>query len=268
MRKLFDMTEINPELVEKYQILLEKEPASKIFAPLAEAYRKMGMLPEAKQICDVGVKAHPYFAGGRVALAKVLLEMEKWDEAQEQLSKATELSPDNLLAYQLLAETELKLKNPKEALKAFKMVLFLNPLHEKAQKAVQTLESLTADEYEDEIFEMKQLKSLDENLPELQPMPADQKRVRELRELERALSLFDAYWIRNDFDRAQVILEDAFLRLGMLPELEKRRDILQSRNAEEDSYNPPPPRNSERQEKIAVLQDLLKKIEKRTPSGV
>lgn len=264
MRKLFDMTEINPELVERYQILLEKEPTSKVFAPLAEAYRKMGLLPEAKQICEVGVKAHPYFAGGRVALAKVFLEMGKWDEAQAQLAKATELSPDNLLAYQLLAETELKLKNPKESLKAFKMVLFLNPQHEKAQKAVQTLESLTADEYEDEIFEMKQLKSLEEQLPELQPMPSNQKRMRELKELERALSLFDAYWIRNDFDRAQVILEDAFLRLGMLPELEKRRDILQARTSDEGSFTPPPPRSDERQQKIAVLQDLLKKIEKRT----
>lgn len=264
MRKLFDMTEINPELVERYQILLEKEPTSKVFAPLAEAYRKMGLLPEAKQICEVGVKAHPYFAGGRVALSKILLEMKKWDEARVQLLKATELSPDNLLAHQLLAEIELKLKNPKESLKAFKMVLFLNPQHEKAQKAVQTLESLTADEYEDEIFEMKPLQSIDEPLPELQPMPSNQKRMRELKELERALSLFDAYWIRNDFDRAQVILEDAFLRLGKLPELEKRRDLLQSRVAEGEPMNPPPPRPEARDEKIAILQDLLKKIEKRT----
>jgi len=264
MRKLFDMTEINPELVERYQILLEKEPTSKVFAPLAEAYRKMGLLPEAKQICEAGVKAHPYFAGGRVALAKVFIELKKWEEARAQLLKATELSPDNLLAHQLLAETQLKLKNPKDALKAFKMVLFLNPQHEKALKAVQTLESLTADEYEDEIFEMKPLKSLDDQLPELQPMPSDQKRMRDLKELERALSLFDAYWIRNDFDRAQVILEDAFLRLGKLPELEKRRDILQSRMIEETPENPPPSRREPRDEKIAILQDLLKKIEKRT----
>jgi hypothetical protein len=32
------------ELLERYQILLEKDPRSQVFAPLAEAYRKMGLL--------------------------------------------------------------------------------------------------------------------------------------------------------------------------------------------------------------------------------
>ena len=33
-----------PELIEKYQIQLQKDPKLQVFAQLTEAYRKMGLL--------------------------------------------------------------------------------------------------------------------------------------------------------------------------------------------------------------------------------
>ncbi len=39
---------IDASTVEKYQMILGKDPTSQVFAPLAEAYREMGMLQDSK----------------------------------------------------------------------------------------------------------------------------------------------------------------------------------------------------------------------------
>src|SRR5882757_1022853 len=126
------MNSVNSEFVERYQLELAKNPRSRVFASLAEAYRKMGLIDEAKRICRFGTEAHPDFAGGHVAYAKVLLDLKAPAEALTHLEKATKLSPDNLLAHNLLGETLIQLRRPKDALKAFKMVLFLDPENTRA----------------------------------------------------------------------------------------------------------------------------------------
>src|SRR5262245_9775147 len=160
---------IQAELIERYQLLLQKDPKSQVFAPLTEAYRKMGLLEEAFRIAVRGVQFNPNFSGGRIALAKVFLDRDNLAAAVDELEKAAELSSDNILAHQLLAECYLRSKRPKDALKSFKMVLFLAPSNDKAAKAVKKLESLTADEYDDDLFEMKPLTDINEMKSEDEP---------------------------------------------------------------------------------------------------
>src|SRR5665213_2874294 len=215
------MQEIQPELIEKYQILLQKDPKSQVFAPLTEAYRKMGLVEEAFRIAVRGVQFNPQFGGGRIALAKVFLDRENLQSAVDELEKAVDLSPDNIMAHALLGDCYLKSKRPKEALRSFKMVLFLSPNNEKAQKAVRKLESLTADEYEEDLFEMKQLPQVDqvktETATELKPMV----QASVTGELDRILSLADAYIVRNDLDKANEVLKQGESGFGSHPELIK-----------------------------------------------
>src|SRR6476661_8315239 len=63
---------LTPELVERYQLEYARDPQSKVFAPLSEAYRRMGLVEEALRIAENGVRANPGFASGRVAFARVL----------------------------------------------------------------------------------------------------------------------------------------------------------------------------------------------------
>ena len=239
---------VNPEFVERYQLELQKDPKSRVFAPLAEAYRKMGLIEEARRICERGVSYHKNFAGGHVAYAKVLLDLKLPDAALPHLETACKLSPDNLLAHSLLGDTLLQLRKPKDALKAFKMVLFLNPGDQRAQAAVKKWEFLTADEYDDEVFEMKpvfeatQAKAavnfdeeleqlLEENsLPSLSQTSPGSSRIdlaqRHARALERAVSLADAFTIRNDLEAAMKVLDDAERLLGPNGEIVKRREML------------------------------------------
>lgn len=234
------MSAINPEFVERYQLELEKNPNSRVFAPLAEAYRKMGLLEEAKRICRRGVQAHPEFAGGRVAFAKVLLDLKAHNEALTQLEKAVQISPDNLLAHSLLGETLLQLRHPKEALKAFKMALFLNPSDERALQAVRKWEFLTAEEYDDEVFAMKPLfrPETEKYLPPLEaaktqrsdpPETQASSPPRPSKEVERVISLADAFTVRNDLHAALEILLKARESLGTWAEIESRIKLLQKR---------------------------------------
>lgn len=260
------MNPINYEFIEKYQKIFEQDPQSKVFAPLGEAYRKMGLLDEAMVVLKKGVRFHPHFASGRVALAKVLIEKKLYQEAVEHLKSASELSPENILAHRLLAECYIYLKSPKDALKAFKMVLFLNPNDAQAQGHIKKLESLTADEYEDEAFEMKPLKaeiapsrSKTDVIPN-SPKPTGSKE----RQLERLLSLTDAFIARLDLDRAVETLEQAENQIGDHPEIAKRKNFLKARLDGQEAETFTDIKNTSASlQRIDFLKGLLQKIETR-----
>jgi tetratricopeptide (TPR) repeat protein len=118
------MPKIEASAIEKYQVIMQKDPNSQVFAPLAEAYREMGMMKEAEQIARLGVKRHPQFASGFVVYARIMKDVGRPEDSLKLVQKAIELSPENLMAHNLQAEIYLQSKRPKEALKAFKMVCF------------------------------------------------------------------------------------------------------------------------------------------------
>lgn len=271
------MVKVDAGTVEKFQLILEKDPNSQVFAALAEAYRGMGMLQEALKTVTAGVQRHPQFVSGLVTYAKILRDLGELAKAANTLKNATSLAPENILAHHLLAEVQLALKNPKEALKSFKMVLFLNPSSKSAQKAVQKLESLTADEYDEEVFAMtklpdihldqipsneKRMENEKRNEPSLimKPQPQSPNKV-----LERMLSLIDAFIVRNDLEKAHALIKDTRSEFGDLPEIERRLKTLQIRyndTEEATPLRPLQPRDQViRERKIDALKMMLRRIE-------
>lgn len=276
------MPKIDASTIEKYQALLQKDPNSQVFAPLAEAYREMGMLNEALKVATAGVQRHPQFAGGLVSYARVLRDSQQGEKALSTLQRAVTLAPENILAYRLLAEIHLDLKHPKEALKAFKMVLFLDPQSKTARQAVQKLESLTADEYDDEIFAMQKLPNV--NLAEAAPEPQKLEPITEdlrpsflpqrpSRPMERMLSLIDAFIVRNDLEKAHALLKDTKLEFGAHPEIDRRLKALQITHVDEIEpdalpLKPLAPRETRiREKKLDTLEMLLRRIEQHSAQG-
>lgn len=275
------MSNVNPEFIERYQLEYEKNPQSRVFAPLAEAYRKMGLLDEAQRICRRGLQLHPDFAGGRVAYAKILLDLKAHDEALTHLEKAIQISPDNLLAHSLLGEALIEMRRPKEALKAFKMVLFLNPGDEKAQAAVKKWEFLTADEFDEDVFAMKPIfhPETEKLLPQRGSTGSDAASPKSVppRALERAVSLADAYTVRNDLDAAIEILREANQALGPQPEIQRRLKLLTRRiqsSPDSDEDSPLALQSSsentsfiEKNRRRQILETLLQRINERRLGG-
>lgn len=243
---------ISPEFLTRYQSIYDKNPKSKVFAPLAEAYRKMGLLDEALKICTKGILSHPEFAGGHLALAKIFIEKNQLEKAIESLLCTTDLSPENILAHKLLAETYMKLRQPKKALHSYKMVLLLTPQDKIIAHRIHKLESLTADEYDEELFVVK-------DHPE--------KTEDTTKTLERFLSLTDALIVRSDFEKALETIRKLESTIGSHPEIEKRKEFLNSTD-----ISPPPIENEEnivplkidlaqkKKEKIEHLQTMLRRI--------
>lgn len=270
-------------VIEKYRQLLKKDPNSQAFAPLADAYRESGDMILAEKIVREGLRRHPEFAAGLIVLSRILKDQKKYEEALTLAEKATSISAENLLAHQIQGDLLLELKRPHEALKSYKMVLFLNPQSVKARKIVQKLESLTAADYDDDIFAMTKLEPLvptqqtsvlnqETSLTKLQNI-SDIPTSTMTRTLQRSLSLLDAFIVRNDLSKAFEILNQAKVEFGSQPDLEKREKILKSRSqsallvgseqsVEALKIQPRMSRENEiAQKKLEKLQLLLRKIE-------
>lgn len=276
------MAKYDSTTIEKYRQLLKKDPNSLAFAPLADAYRELGDLNLAERTVRDGLIRHPDFAAAFVVLAKILKDQKKLDEALKLAQKASQISTDNILAHQLEGDLLLEMKKPQEALKAYKMVLFLNPLSGKARKVVQKLESLTAIDYEEDVFAMTKLEAI-ESLKTKAPAvtePSEKSHRKEeapvssaSRSLQRILSLLDAFIVRNDLAKAHEILTQAKNELGSQPELLQREKLLRSRNqtalltgneqvSAAETIEPRMSREREiAQRKIEKLEMLLRKID-------
>lgn len=133
-------------LIYDYLRKYQEDPHSRVFAPLAEAYRKAGMTDEAIEIAREGMRLHPSFTGGRVALARALFDKRRYEEVLKELESVVQDAPDNLVAQRLSAESCLMLGRTAEALAAYKMLLYYTPNDQELAQLVQELESQAYDD--------------------------------------------------------------------------------------------------------------------------
>ncbi len=96
--------EDHQEALDRYRQILARDPSSLVFAALAEIYRKTGELDKAIATCRKGLRLHPRFVSGRVALARAYADDGKLDLARHELEKVVLSAPDNIVAQKLLAE--------------------------------------------------------------------------------------------------------------------------------------------------------------------
>ncbi|MEK6690925.1 MAG: tetratricopeptide repeat protein [Nitrospirota bacterium] len=119
---------------------LARDPSSKLFIPLAEEYRRSGMLDEAIQVLSDCLKANPNYMTARVSLGKMLLEKGNIMEAQIEFEKVVQAVPDNLFAHKKLAEIYQKIGDMENLLKEYKIIISLSPKDKDVMKAIDDLE--------------------------------------------------------------------------------------------------------------------------------
>lgn len=127
-------------LLSKYLEQYRKQPGSRVFAPLAESYRKLGMIDEALKVLKEGIKRHPGYVLGYLVLANCYHDQRKNDAAYQTLLPLTSQNRDNPGLQKLFAQVCLELGNLDEALETFKYLLFLNPRDKYYAQQVKTLE--------------------------------------------------------------------------------------------------------------------------------
>jgi tetratricopeptide (TPR) repeat protein len=128
------------EDLERLKEKVDKDPNSKLFFPLAEEYKKAGMLDEAIDVLMKGLNSQPDYMSARVSLGKIYLEKSMVNEARAEFEKVINSKPDNLFVHRKLAEIYRNLGERDKALEEFRMVLTLNPLDEDTVRTITEIE--------------------------------------------------------------------------------------------------------------------------------
>lgn len=114
-------------LLSKYLSMYRRQPGSRVFAPLAESYRKLGMLEEAFKVLKEGIKRHPSYVLGYLVLAQCYYDQKKVDLTYQTLHPLVENNRDNLSLQKLFGQVCMDLGLYDEALDTYKFLLFINP---------------------------------------------------------------------------------------------------------------------------------------------
>ena len=142
-----EKTQLLSPLFLKYQADYEKNPRSRVFAPLAETYRKLGMTDKAMEILSQGIRFHPNYVMGYLGLAFCYFDLRQYSLAYNTLKPLVETSRDNIRLQKLFAEICLELGYKEESLDTFKYLLFINPRDKEVAMQVATLESLIEEHF-------------------------------------------------------------------------------------------------------------------------
>ncbi|HEY4716160.1 MAG TPA: hypothetical protein VII00_03575 [bacterium] len=116
-----------PPEVDKYLAALIKDPKSKAFVPLADAYRKAGMIDEAVKVALDGLKYNSNYVSGRLILSKCYFEKNMFKETGEEIRRVIKANPENIDAQKILAQILEHDGNVSESQKVWGIVLTLNP---------------------------------------------------------------------------------------------------------------------------------------------
>ncbi|MDQ7798603.1 MAG: tetratricopeptide repeat protein [Candidatus Edwardsbacteria bacterium] len=132
---------LSPE-IEQLSEKLQADPKSRVFAQLADAYRKSDLLDEAIDTAKRGLENHPNYAIAHLILGRCYLAKGMYALAREEFELTIKNDMQNLVGYKLLGETYEKQNMYPEALKYYQMVLDLEPADAELSEKTAKLKSL------------------------------------------------------------------------------------------------------------------------------
>jgi len=119
--------------IDRLATALAKDPKSKAFMPLAEAYIKAGMWAEASVVLEDGLKVYPGFVTAMAALGRVYDQLNQPVKAKAILEEVVKQSPDNLRAHRVLAKLYAAEGKADLALRSCSAILAVNVYDEEAR---------------------------------------------------------------------------------------------------------------------------------------
>jgi tetratricopeptide (TPR) repeat protein len=136
------------EEIEKLRAKVEKDPNSRLFLPLAEEYRKSGMLDDAISMILRGLERQPGYTSARVALGRIYLEKNMIEEAKNEFEAVVRAIPDNLFAHKKLADIYRDSGETAKAIAEYETVIKLNPLDDDAKSFLSEIGESASEEEE------------------------------------------------------------------------------------------------------------------------
>jgi tetratricopeptide (TPR) repeat protein len=121
--------------LESLQVLLQQNPNSLTFGRVAEALMQQGRLDEAIQLCEEGIRRHPYYVTGHMVLGKCYLQKKLFDQAEKEFKRVLMFDPKYLAAHKHYGDLMREIGWDNTCEMSYRKILQIDPL-DAAVKAV------------------------------------------------------------------------------------------------------------------------------------
>lgn len=133
--------ELSPK-IEEYHKKLGKDANSLIFLPLAEEYRKIGMIEEAIFYLAEGLKKNPSYTLAKTTLARCYFDAKDILKAKDLVTDVLRETPDNAIAMKLKGQIMLREGKFDEARIQLQEVLKFRPNDQEVLQFLEQIKSL------------------------------------------------------------------------------------------------------------------------------
>jgi hypothetical protein len=120
---------------------LDRDPGSRLFAQLAEEYRKAGNHADAIRVAREGLAKHPSYPSARLTLGRALLDSGDPAGARAELETALKEAPDNILASRFLGQALEALGELAPALEQLQKTLKMAPGDRQLESQIVSLQT-------------------------------------------------------------------------------------------------------------------------------
>ncbi|HEY6090556.1 MAG TPA: tetratricopeptide repeat protein [Gemmatimonadales bacterium] len=122
--------------IEKLEARFNDNPKGRNFAPLADAYRKAGLIDNAIVLCQNGLQLHPDYVSAYIVYARCLVDKKDDPAALGVFKKVLELDAQNIIALRGLAELAERNGNYAEEVQWLGQLLNADPMNGDAAEAL------------------------------------------------------------------------------------------------------------------------------------
>ena len=122
--------------IEKLEARYRENPKGRNFAPLADAYRKAGLIDNAIELCQAGLTLHPDYVSGHIVHGRCLVDKKDDAGAEAVFRKVLELDPENILALKVLAEVAERNNHYDNAIEWLNRLLLADPMNGEAAEGL------------------------------------------------------------------------------------------------------------------------------------
>jgi tetratricopeptide (TPR) repeat protein len=122
--------------IDKLEQRYRENPKGRNFAPLADAYRKAGLLDNAIELCKSGLERHPDYVSAYIVYGRCLIDQKNDAGASDVFRKVLTLDPENVLGLRMLAEMAERGGRFGEAVEWLARLLSADPMNGDAAEAL------------------------------------------------------------------------------------------------------------------------------------
>jgi tetratricopeptide (TPR) repeat protein len=124
-------------LIERYN----RARDSRLFAPLADAYRKNGEVDKAIEILERGLEKMPQYASAHVILGKCYYDKGATERAKAEFRRVLELDGENLVALKFMGDILLAEDKRSEAAEFYRRILLIDAMNTEVARSLKEMEA-------------------------------------------------------------------------------------------------------------------------------